>query len=122
MTPGSVVFSHLKTPLPDFHSIVFPMAGLLDPEDRQSGQPQVNAAVREIREETDLTARIKTEKESDEKQGEEHGSSPSECLARISEKPVRDGMKSYWLPAFRRIGMRCSGITHGTWPGYLASR
>ena len=35
--------------------LLSPVAGLLDPEDRQSDSPLVNAAVREIREETGLT-------------------------------------------------------------------
>lgn len=37
--------------------LLSPMAGLLDPEDRQSDSPLVNAAVREIREETGLTVK-----------------------------------------------------------------
>jgi ADP-ribose pyrophosphatase len=37
--------------------LLSPVAGLLDPEDRQSDSPLVNAAVREIREETGLTVK-----------------------------------------------------------------
>ena len=37
--------------------LLSPMAGLLDPEDKQSDQPLVNAAIREIREETGLTVK-----------------------------------------------------------------
>ena len=37
--------------------LLSPVAGLLDPEDRQSENPLVNAAVREIREETGLTVK-----------------------------------------------------------------
>ena len=37
--------------------LLSPVAGLLDPEDRQSPDPLVNAAIREIREETGLTVR-----------------------------------------------------------------
>ena len=37
--------------------LLSPVAGLLDPEDRNSPDPLVNAAVREIREETGLTVR-----------------------------------------------------------------
>ena len=37
--------------------LLSPVAGLLDPEDRASGNPLVNAAVREIREECGLTVR-----------------------------------------------------------------
>ena len=37
--------------------LLSPVAGLLDPEDRQSDHPLVNAAVREIREETGLTVK-----------------------------------------------------------------
>ena len=37
--------------------LLSPVAGLLDPEDRQSPNPLVNAAIREIREETGLTVR-----------------------------------------------------------------
>ena len=37
--------------------LLSPVAGLLDPEDRQSDNPLVNAAVREIREETGLTVK-----------------------------------------------------------------
>ena len=37
--------------------LLSPVAGLLDPEDRQSNSPLVNAAVREIREETGLTVK-----------------------------------------------------------------
>ena len=37
--------------------LLSPVAGLLDPDDRASGNPLVNAAVREIREETGLTVK-----------------------------------------------------------------
>ena len=37
--------------------LLSPVAGLLDPEDKQSDSPLVNAAVREIREETGLTVK-----------------------------------------------------------------
>ncbi len=37
--------------------LLSPVAGLLDPEDRNSADPLVNAAVREIREETGLTVK-----------------------------------------------------------------
>ena len=37
--------------------LLSPVAGLLDPEDRQSADPLINAAVREIREETGLTVK-----------------------------------------------------------------
>ena len=37
--------------------LLSPVAGLLDPEDRKSDNPLVNAAVREIREETGLTVK-----------------------------------------------------------------
>ena len=37
--------------------LLSPVAGLLDPEDRHSAEPLVNAAVREIREETGLTVK-----------------------------------------------------------------
>ena len=37
--------------------LLSPVAGLLDPEDRHSSEPLVNAAVREIREETGLTVK-----------------------------------------------------------------
>ena len=37
--------------------LLSPVAGLLDPEDRNSENPLVNAAIREIREETGLTVR-----------------------------------------------------------------
>ena len=37
--------------------LLSPVAGLLDPEDRQNDNPLVNAAVREIREETGLTVK-----------------------------------------------------------------
>ncbi|MBO6054243.1 MAG: NUDIX hydrolase [Oscillospiraceae bacterium] len=37
--------------------LLSPVAGLLDPEDRQSADPLVNAAIREIREESGLTVR-----------------------------------------------------------------
>ncbi|MBR2782125.1 MAG: NUDIX hydrolase [Oscillospiraceae bacterium] len=37
--------------------LLSPVAGLLDPEDRQSANPLINAAIREIREESGLTVR-----------------------------------------------------------------
>ena len=37
--------------------LLSPVAGLLDPEDRKSADPLVNAAIREIREETGLTVK-----------------------------------------------------------------
>lgn len=37
--------------------LLSPVAGLLDPEDRESGHPLIDAAVREIREETGLTVK-----------------------------------------------------------------
>ena len=37
--------------------LLSPVAGLLDPDDRASGNPLVNAAIREIREETGLTVK-----------------------------------------------------------------
>ena len=37
--------------------LLSPVAGLLDPEDKNSGNPLVNAAIREIREETGLTVK-----------------------------------------------------------------
>ncbi len=37
--------------------LLSPMAGLLDPEDKQSDRPLINAAIREIREETGLTVK-----------------------------------------------------------------
>ncbi len=37
--------------------LLSPVAGLLDPEDRQNANPLVNAAIREIREESGLTVR-----------------------------------------------------------------
>ena len=37
--------------------LLSPVAGLLDPEDRQSSRPLVDAAIREIREETGLTVK-----------------------------------------------------------------